>query len=516
MGDSDARIWEEEDLLFLILGRLPAVSFASAACVSKTWHRVCSRILSRPKLASALSLNSSPLLALQEVLDKVLSQPIFPHFAIAHVLGDFCLAFTLQYIVGKLGSNVSVVVSRDSGIIGRDVATGEVREAKLNAEIGAYDGVNALTCNQGIVLTVGFMPGLKVDAIPLLRMPEEPAMVDKFIEDIRGCSICFSGQPSPIALVIFGDSRSDVKYVIDKLDYAMPAETVIVGDEKGRFLYQSAGHRGKSGERREYFVDAIALVFARDKDKTSGAGEIKFHMALSDSMLVLNAKYKTSSVRATDCDTWLTAKQEGQREILDGQRMLDGVNAELVDRVEYPDLYIGVTKRRRYCIRAEKPKLVTSLAFHGVLGGDEEYLYVDGVGIKTGDCFQFFYSDPVAAVRALDGISVSLRSLDDELGSAGFPLHTRGVGAKAQKRLVFGGLIFACCGRGEPYFRQPNVDTAPFVNNFPEVPVAGVFCGGEIGRSSSCRDGLVTRSCCHVYSSVYLVMTYDIPSYIDG
>lgn len=61
----------------------------------------------------------------------------------------------------------------------------------------------------------------------------------------------------------------------------------------------------------------------------TGAGEIKFHTALSDSMLELDAKYKTSSVRGSDCDTWLTAKQEGQREILDGQRMLDGVNEEV-------------------------------------------------------------------------------------------------------------------------------------------------------------------------------------------
>lgn len=146
--------------------------------------------------------------------------------------------------------------------------------------------------------------------------------------------------------------------------------------------------------------------------------------------------------------------------------------------------------------------------------GDEEYLYVDGIGIKTGDCFKFFYSDPVAAVRSSDRISASLRSLDAELDSADFPLQ-RGVvgGAKARKRLVFGCLIFACYGRGEPYFGRPNVDTSPFVHNFPEVPVAGVFCGGEIGRPSSCRDGQVTRSCCHVYSSVYLVMTCDMPSH---
>ena len=34
---------------------------------------------------------------------------------------------------------------------------------------------------------------------------------------------------------------------------------------------------------------------------------------------------------------------------------------------ESPDLYIGVTKRRKYCIESEKMRLITSLALHGVI-----------------------------------------------------------------------------------------------------------------------------------------------------
>lgn len=48
-----------EDVMQNILARLPALSFASAACVNKTWNCVANQILSRPKLASALSLNRS-------------------------------------------------------------------------------------------------------------------------------------------------------------------------------------------------------------------------------------------------------------------------------------------------------------------------------------------------------------------------------------------------------------------------------------------------------------------------
>ncbi|KAM0034758.1 putative F-box domain-containing protein [Helianthus debilis subsp. tardiflorus] len=48
-----------EDLLHNIVVRLPTTSFASAACVSRSWNVVCERVLSRPKLASACSSNDS-------------------------------------------------------------------------------------------------------------------------------------------------------------------------------------------------------------------------------------------------------------------------------------------------------------------------------------------------------------------------------------------------------------------------------------------------------------------------
>lgn len=49
-------------------------------------------------------------------------------------------------------------------------------------------------------------------------------------------------------------------------DYAMPKETVIVGDERGRFRYNSRGFCGNG-----YYKHAVALVFARDRHKSSGS-----------------------------------------------------------------------------------------------------------------------------------------------------------------------------------------------------------------------------------------------------
>ncbi|MFS7931076.1 putative F-box domain-containing protein [Helianthus anomalus] len=65
-----------EDNLLNIFTTLPATSFASAACVSRSWNLLCQRVLSRPKLSSACSVNPSLQDAVEEVVNKVLSEPI--------------------------------------------------------------------------------------------------------------------------------------------------------------------------------------------------------------------------------------------------------------------------------------------------------------------------------------------------------------------------------------------------------------------------------------------------------
>ena len=152
-----------------------------------------------------------------------------------------------------------------------------------------------------------------------------------------------------------------------------------------------------------------------------------------------------------------------------------------------------------------KIKINNIWSFWAINRGDEEYLYVSGVDIKTGDYFQFYHSDPNIALSSCSDASVNLKILKLD-GS-----DTRAVDISIKKE-VFGGFIFSCCGRGESFYGGHNVDSSPFTENFPGVPLAGLFCGGEIGR---CSSSLIEESnkerfapCCHVFSTVYLVMSY--------
>ncbi|KAK4846612.1 hypothetical protein QYF36_019848 [Acer negundo] len=501
-----------EDLLQNILSRLPAKSFASAACVTNSWNKVCSRILSRPKIATAVSLNSSLHIAMQEVIDKVLSEPIRPHFAIANVGPGSCLKNILPLLLKTLGSQTPIILSTVSGIMGRDALTDEFREVMFRRDEYINDDVYL---HSGIVLTIGFVPGLKVDVIPILRtaMVPQVSMIDQFVMDIRNYTISVSGCTSPIGIIMFGDQGVDQRNMVEKLDYAMSRETVIVGDEGSHFLYRSRNDLRNVGESPKHYVDAVALVFASDRDKPQGTGEIQFHVALSKGVSAVGPRHKAVSVRTNNSDyvTWLTARREGGQ-VLDGQQILDNIYDELENRVASPELYIGVTKRRKCSIGSEKTGRITSLAFHGVARGDEEYLYVDGYGIKSGDYFQFYHSDPNSALAACQNVSAHLRNL--KLNSSKNCLHTRGVGDKVDRQEVLGGFIFSCCGRGDSFFGRVNVDSSPFLENFPEAPLAGINCAGEIGRGSSSLMGQKSqedssvRCCLHYYSTVYLLMSY--------
>ncbi|TXG54393.1 hypothetical protein EZV62_019649 [Acer yangbiense] len=420
-------------------------------------------------------------IAMQEVIDKVLSEPIRPHFAIANVGPGSCLKNILPLVMFR-------------------------RDEYINDDVDLH---------AGIVLTIGFVPGLKVDVIPKLRtaMVPEVSMIDQFVMDIRNYTISVSGCTSPIGIIMFGDQGVDQRNIVEKLDYALSRETVIVGDEGSRFLYRSRNDLRNVGESPNHYVDAVALVFASDRDKPQGTGEIQFHVALSKGVSAVGPRHKAVSVRTNNSDyvTWLTARREGGQ-VLDGQQILDNIYDELENRVASPELYIGVTKRRKCSIGSEKTGRITSLAFHGVARGDEEYLYVDGYGIKSGDYFQFYHSDPNSALAACQNVSLHLRNL--KLHSSKNCLHTRGVGDNVDRKEVLGGFIFSCCGRGDSFFGRVNVDSSPFLENFPEAPLAGINCAGEIGRGSSSLMGQESqeessvRCCLHYYSTVYLLMSY--------
>ncbi|XP_050225088.1 F-box/LRR-repeat protein At5g63520-like [Mercurialis annua] len=515
-----------EDVIENILTRLNALSFASASCVSKSWNNVCVRILSKPKLATALSLNPSLEEAMKEVLDKVLLEPIVPHFVIACIGKEFILEVTHQLLTTRFGTRVPIITNAASGIIGLDAATDKLKEIRWgksdeddeDSEDDDDDDDEGVI-NRGIVLVVGFVPGLKVEAIPLLRSKEihRTAFVDKFVTDIKDYTSSVSDTTSPSGIILFGDRNMDIKPILARIDWELEKETVIVGDAKGCFLSTSVDN-SHNNNKDDYFTGAVALVFAKDKHKSHGIGEIEFHLTLSTGMMPFGPQLQAICVIAKDADySWLTARMDGDYEILDGQVLLSDINEQFRDQ-EFPEIYIGVVQQREYQISPESTISKASMEFYEVVGGNRQFFVINGVGIRPGDYFLFYHSDSDTASSSCGDAFRDLKILRPELKSK--TCSNKGScssSSRSAEREVFGGLMFSCHSRGEVFY--PKEDSSPIHGNFPGVPLAGVYCVGEIGRggfspSITQEDDEDKSASCslHYHSSIYLVLSYVPPS----
>ncbi|XP_050152248.1 F-box/LRR-repeat protein At5g63520-like isoform X1 [Malus sylvestris] len=117
----------DDEILQSILGRLPGVEFSSAVGVNTNWNKNFGQMLSRPKFSSALSLNPD------------------------------------LHITEKIGCGVPIITNRTMGLIGTDVQAHNLNEVNWAQGNSAR---NAETIHRGIVVSVGYVPGLRVEVFP--------------------------------------------------------------------------------------------------------------------------------------------------------------------------------------------------------------------------------------------------------------------------------------------------------------------------------------------------------------
>ncbi|KAB5532160.1 hypothetical protein DKX38_018830 [Salix brachista] len=477
----------DEKIVKNILSRLPALTFANAACVNKHWYKICSQILKRPKLASALSLNPSLHDAVKEVIEQVLSEPIRPHFAIACISKEFNLKVTHGLIIEKLGSRIPIITNVSSGIIGVDGIANELVEKKWETTAGP-NIQESDTAERGLVLLVGFLPGLKIGTIPLFQPIQEPnTMVENFVMNILNYTAAVSDCAAPVGIIMFGDKTTDMKPIVAKMDCAIPEETIIVGDASADFIFRT-GDNSLNQLLHSCCFQAVALVFARDRYKPEGLGEIQFHVTKSTGVLPFGPNLEAVGV----------FREEDM----------------------FADLFIGVTKETQ---RTSDSGILTpgkSLYFYKVIGRGEYYFTVNGIGIKPGDSFLFYQSDSDTASSSCDHAFNKLLALKAELKSKNH-FRLSNLADKDDKEEVLGGFIFSCYDRDQSFIEESFGDSYPFCDIFPTAPVAGLFCRGEIGRgprslmNEEYDDETCPRCCVHVYSTIYLVMSY-LPPPLEG
>jgi small ligand-binding sensory domain FIST len=122
----------------------------------------------------------------------------------------------------------------------------------------------------------------------------------------------------------------------------------------------------------------------------------------------------------------------------------------------------------------------------GMIGGDQERKGVIIGGMpRVGQTVQFQRRDP-----SLAGVDLRQHLLDLRAQLAGI---TPGAG-----------LLFTCNGRGEALFGKPHHDSEAVGALFRDVPIAGLFCNGEIGPA-----GPLGEPALHGFSATLVMLLPD-------
>ncbi|KAK4721118.1 hypothetical protein R3W88_011351 [Solanum pinnatisectum] len=505
-----------EDLLHNILSRLPAESCASAACVSRSWNLIINRLLTLPNLSSALSCHPCLQGAVDEAVDKVLARPIRPQFVIASIGPSFDLEEAQCLISDRFSSDIPIITSISYGIFGQDANTNEFEEVQWDTWEDNKAHEDLRNEDEGVLVTVGFLPGLTVDLIPLKKT--RGLTTENFVRSIRERSFSRSGS-SPMGILLFSDEDIDIKPVLAKLDYAFSSETAIVGDAGSKFVYQDGAAISFYNSSVSSSA-AVALLFSRDTGKPAGVGETQFHVMLSTGVSPIGPKYKAVYVKAVSHDnsTRLMATTDKIDFNMDGETILDPIYDELGDHNHSRTLYVGVIKMRKCTSRHVDTNWIFMREFQMVLRGDYEYLYVHGDGIKSYDSFQFYHANSDLTRASCNNVSNNMKLLKQDLNHLTDDHSNIKGSIGMQKKSVFGGIMFACYGRGKLFFGEPNVDASPFLENFPGVTFSGTYCNGEIAHGdfslyeNGSKEHSSTRCSLHEFSTVYLVMSYTPPA----
>ncbi|KAE8705209.1 hypothetical protein F3Y22_tig00110429pilonHSYRG00203 [Hibiscus syriacus] len=171
--------------------------------------------------------------------------------------------------------------------------------------------------NRGIVLIVGYLPGL----------------------EIKHYTGSVSGLIAPAGMIVFGDQHADLNLVLAEIDYVMHEETMILGDASSSFICKS-GYSSQAYNIDLCYFNAVALVFAKDKDKPHGV------MPFSPELRPI-----TVTSRGTKC-SWITVSVNGFHQIIDFQTLLSDIGKDIITKLP---------SRARKGARTKLPSSLTSL-----------------------------------------------------------------------------------------------------------------------------------------------------------
>src|SRR5579883_2440805 len=307
-----------------------------------------------------------------------------------------------------------------------------------------------------IALTLASLPGVTVRAFHLTAadLPDSDSPPDAWIEQIG-----VSAADRPQFILLADPSAPRVNDLLQGLDFAYPGSVKVGG------VASATAANGVSG------------LFCNDRLHREGTVGI----ALSGN-IVLEA-IVAQGCRPIGQPYWVT---EGERNIVLG--LEEQADASPVPRgggalVSQKRTPLEVLQDLIQTLNEEDQMLAQNSLFVGVAQnefkqeleqGDFLIRYLLGVDPRVGAI--------AIGDRIRPGQRIQFHLRDAETSAEDLEvLLERHQKATADSVSAIGALMFACVGRGARLYGEPNFDSRLFGRYFPNVPLSGFFCNGEIG-----------------------------------
>ena len=305
-----------------------------------------------------------------------------------------------------------------------------------------------------IVLTLATLPGVTVRSFHLIaeQLPDLDSAPDAWVK-LMGVPI----DDQPQFVLLADQTFSKINDLLQGLDFAYPGSVKVGG------VASAAANDGSSGLFCDYRLHREGLV------GLALSGNIVLETIVAQGCRPIGQPY------------WVT---EGERNILLGleeQADSSPVPYGGGSRVSQKRTPLEVLQDLIQTLDEEDRMLAQNALFVGIAQnefkqdleqGDFLIRYLLGVDprvgaiaigdrIRPGQRIQFHLRDAKASAEDLEMLLERYQ-------------QTKPNGA-------IGALMFACVGRGERLYDEPNFDSHLFSRYFPDIPLSGFFCSGEIG-----------------------------------
>ena len=322
------------------------------------------------------------------------------------------------------------------GVVGSNPTTGDRQEVEAEPALS---------------LMLGYLPGVKVETFHLRAedLPDLDSPPDRWVE-----AIGVSPQDRPHFILLADPFLSKVYDLLQGLDFAYPGAAKVGG-------LASAGY---SSQGMSLFCDYH--LYDEGTIGVALSGDVEIETIVAQGCRPIGKPYRIA---------------EGERNIILGLEELDlggeitstgepqpplKLVRELIQTLDEADRQLAQTSLFVGLVRDEfKPELEPGDFLIRNLIGVDPHLGALAIGdrVRPGQRIQFHLRD---ARTSAEDLEMLLQRY--EISSSDAPNS-------------MGALMFACLGRGEGLYGEPDFDSDLFHRYFEGVPLGGFFCNGEIG-----------------------------------